>query len=148
MVVQVSGLTGSSGTLTAALTTASGNVATYGSTGNFGPAIVASAFLPTGSKEYSEVDIVAQKGSRRYRVETPDGTGICLLTSTTPLTAGFMTIGALDSAGNTYFVTKLTKNTVTLQQNVGSSFQFVNGASAKWTTGSAVASTTVTIDNA
>jgi hypothetical protein len=148
LVVAVSGLTGSSGTLTAALTTASGNVATYGSTGNFGPAIVASAFLPAGSKEYSEVDIVAQKGSRRYRVETPDGTGICLLTSTTPLTAGFMTIGALDSAGNTYFVTKLTKNTVTLQQNVGSSFQFSNGASAKWTTGSAVASTTVTIDNA
>lgn len=151
LVVSVSGLTGSSGTLTAVLTTASGTQGTYGSTGNFGPAIIASAFLPTGSKEYSESDIVAQKGSRRYKVETPEGTDVCLLTSTTPLTAGFMTIGATDSAGSTYFVTKLTKNTVTLQRNVqasGQTYQFASGATAKWTTGSAVASTTVTIDNA
>jgi len=151
LVVSVSGLTGSSGTLTAVLTTASGTQGTYGSTGNFGPSIIVSAFLPTGSKEYSESDIVAQKGSRRYKVETPEGTDVCLLTSTTPLTAGFMTIGATDSAGSTYFVTKLTKNTVTLQRNVqasGQTYQFASGATAKWTTGSAVASTTVTIDNA
>jgi len=145
LVVAVSGLTGSSGTLTVALTTASGLIS---GTGNFGLAIIASAFLPTGLKEYSEADIVSQKGSRRYKVETPDGIDVCLLTSTIPLSAGFMTIGATDSAGNTYFVTKLTKNKVTLQQNVGSSFQFSNNATALWTTGSAVASTTVTIDNA
>jgi hypothetical protein len=148
LVVSVSGLTGGASTLTSTLTTASGNITSYGASGNFGPAILVSAFTPNGVKEYQDSDIIKQKGSRRYLVETPDGTGVCLLTSTTPLTAGFMTIGAVDSAGNSYFVTKLTKNTVTLQQNVGSSFQFSNGATAKWTFGSAVASTTVTIDNA
>ena len=158
LVILISGGTGSGGAISAVLGTASNTQGSYGAAGNFGPSIIASAFLPTGLKEYSDSDVVAQKGSRRYKVETPDGTDVCLLTSTTPLTAGFMTIGATDSVGNTYFVTKLTKNTVTLQQNVqasGQTFQFANGATAKWMNNgtntilqTAVASVSVVVDNA
>ena len=150
LVVQVSGLTGSSGTLTAALTTASGVQGSYGAAGEFGPAFLASAWLPAGLAEYEDADIIKQKGSRRYLVETPDGTGVCLLTSTTPLTAGFMTINATDSDGNTYFVTKLTRYKVTLVQNVqapSKTFQFSSNTPAQWVLSSAVANVSVVIDN-
>jgi len=147
LVIQVSS---GSGAMSAVLATASGTQGTYGTSGEFGPAILANAWIPTGVKGYEASDITRQKGSRRYLVETPDGNGVCLLTATLPLTAGYMTIGATDSAGNTYLVTKLTRHNVTLTQNVlasGQTWQFATGAVAQWTTGTASVNVSVTIDN-
>ena len=65
-----------------------------------------------------------------------------------------MSIKATDSAGNTYFVAKLTSRKVVLvpAANVhggttSAGTQFYVGTTAKWTFGSAVAGTTVTIEN-
>ena len=150
LVINVTGLTGSTGTTTAVLATASGTQGSYGTAGEFGTAFLASAWLPSGTAEYQDADILKQKGTRRYLVETPDGTGVCQLTSTVPLTAGFMTLNATDSAGNTYYVTKLTRYRATLTRNVlasGQSWQFSNDASVQWVLSSAVANVSVVVDN-
>jgi hypothetical protein len=61
-----------------------------------------------------------------------------------------MTIKATDSDGNNYLVSKITSRRVTLVPNAAGGIigtQFASGASALWTFGSAVANTTVTIQN-
>ena len=107
-----------------------------------------------GDTEITTGDVVKQQGSRRYKVQTSQGTGFFTLVTTEAKAAGEMSIKATDSDGNTYFVAKLTSRKVLLvpaanvhggTTTIGS--QFASGASAKWTFGSAVANTTVTIDN-
>jgi hypothetical protein len=107
-----------------------------------------------GDTEITTGDVVKQQGSRRYKVQTSQGTGFFTLVTTEAKAAGEMSIKATDSAGNTYFVAKLTSRKVLLvpaanvhggTTTIGS--QFASGESAKWTFGSAVANTTVTIDN-
>lgn len=90
-------------------------------------------------------DIIKQEGSRRYKVRTNDGTSVVKLVATTP-GYGCATITATDSAGGTYYVTKLTAHKALLTQNTGT--QFATGASVKWTLGSATAGYSVTIANA
>ena len=109
--------------------------------------IAATAFIPVinGGTSAKIADIKAQKGSRRYKVITADGTGVCSLVAAAPA-AGQMTISATDSQGSTYYVTKLTDRRARLTQNVGSTFDFATGTDAKWTiTGSAVAPTATNI---
>jgi len=86
-------------------------------------------------------DIVAQKGSRRYRVATTDGTAVCSLVAGSPA-VNQMSLIATDYSGNTYYVTKLTRHRVLLTQNTGSSYEFVTGSSAAWTLDSLVAGDT------
>lgn len=87
-------------------------------------------------------DILSQKGSKRFKVKSQDGTAVCKLVAATPSAAGEMAIVATDSQNSTYWVKKITKNKVELVQNSdgGTGFDFADGDTAKWTiTGSASA---------
>ena len=108
----------------------------------------------TSDAEIVTGDIVKQVSSRRYRVQTSQGTGVFKLVTTEAKAAGEMSIKATDSAGNTYFVAKLTARKAVLvpaanvhgdTTSIGT--QFASGTTAKWTFGSAVVNTTVTIEN-
>jgi hypothetical protein len=95
-----------------------------------------------GTNRTSGNDILSQKSTRRYRVKSQDGTGICTLVARTPANALEMAIVATDSQSNTYWVRKITKNKVELVQNtlVGATWDINDGDTAKWTiTGSAAA---------
>ena len=115
--------------------------------------IVCEAQVGAGS-EVTTGDIIKQVNTRSYKVQTSDGTAVCQLVTTEAKDANQMSIKATDSAGNTYFVSKLTAHRATLvpaanvhggTTTIGS--QFASGASAMWTFGSAVVNTTVTIEN-
>jgi hypothetical protein len=104
--------------------------------------------------EVTTGDIIKQVNTRSYKVQTSGGVGVCKLVTTEAKDAGQMSIKATDSAGNTYFVAKLTARKAVLvpaanvhggTTTIGS--QFASGTTAKWTFGSAVVNTTVTIDN-
>ena len=104
--------------------------------------------------EVTTGDIIKQVNGRSYKVQTSDGIAVCKLVTTEVKTANQMSIKATDSAGNTYFVAKLTARKATLvpaanvhggTTTIGS--QFASGATAKWTFGAAVVNTTVTIEN-
>jgi hypothetical protein len=83
-------------------------------------------------------DIQEQVASKKYRVLTADGTGPCLLVSTSTLAAGQMNIVATDTNGSTYFVKKLTaRRAVIVQSTASGSFVFDNNDSVGWTLGSA-----------
>jgi hypothetical protein len=87
-------------------------------------------------------DIIAQKGSKRFNVQSQDGTGVCKLVTATPANPLEMAIVATDTQSNTYWVKKITKNKVALVRNslVGATWDILDGDTAKWTiTGSAVA---------
>lgn len=86
-------------------------------------------------------DIVAQKGSRRYRVVTTDGTAVCNLVASSPA-VNQMSLIATDYSGNTYYVTKLTRHRVLLTQLTGSSHEFATSSSAAWTLDALVADDT------
>ena len=104
--------------------------------------------------EVTTGDIIKQVNTRSYKVQTSDGVAVCKLVTTEAKDANQMSIKATDSAGNTYFVAKLTSRKAVLvpaanvhggTTTIGS--QFASGATAKWTFGSAVVNTTVTIEN-
>jgi hypothetical protein len=107
-------------------------------------AIVAYAFVTGGSNKIG--DIVKQVSSRRYKVETADGTMVCsLVTDGVANAAGEMTITATDSAAGTYYVKKLTSRKAVLIPIDGTEFE--SGTSVRWTFGAAVLNTSVTIAN-
>ena len=112
------------------------------------------AQIGAGGSELTTGDVIKQVSSRRYKVQTTDGVAVCKLVTTEAKGANEMSIKATDSAGDTYFVAKLTARRVVLvpAANVhggvtSAGSEFVSGTSAKWTFGSAVVSTTVTIEN-
>lgn len=92
-------------------------------------AIAVSAYIPGGSSALVG-DIIAQKGTKTYRVQTADGTGECTLVTTSPA-EGEMRITATDSAGGTYFVKKLFNQTVVVVPGTGT--QFALDAKVDWT---------------
>lgn len=106
--------------------------------------IMATANVASGGAKTA--DIISQKGSKRYKVQTTDGTAVCKLVGSGTLANGEMYITATDSAGGTYYVTKLEGRTATLVQNTGT--QFENGVPVQWTLGAAVLNTSVRINNA
>lgn len=59
-------------------------------------------------------DITKQVSTDRYKVENATATAIAKLKSTVASAAGEMNIVAIDTAGNTYYVTKLTAHKATL----------------------------------
>jgi hypothetical protein len=128
---------------TLTLTTGSGGV-TVTMTANRQNGIKCEAQIGAGS-ELTTGDIVEQVGSKRYRVRTSDGVAVCKLVTTADLNANEMSITATDSAGGTYFVRKLTARKAVLVRGTGT--QFATGATAKWTFGSAVENTTVSVQN-
>ena len=112
------------------------------------------AQIGAGGSEVTTGDVIKQVNSRTYKVQTSDGVAVCKLVTTEAKDANQMSIKATDSAGNTYFVAKLTSRKAVLVPaanvhggvtTIGS--QFASGTTAKWTFGTAVVNTTVTIDN-
>jgi len=118
-------------------------------TGSTGAKIAMSAWIPTGSSAKA-ADILKQQSSRRYQVQTADGTGTVRLVAAAPAT-GQAIITATDANGNTYYVVKLTGRRAYLvqhAQNGTSDWLYATdtetadvlnpGTPAKWTiTGSA-----------
>ena len=89
---------------------------------------------------------MAQKGNDTYRVTTADGTGECSLVNDDPAAAGELAIIATDSAGGTYYVTKLYNNTVRVDPTNGTGAQFAVGDKVEWAKdGVAVANYSVSI---
>jgi hypothetical protein len=109
-------------------------------------AIAAYAFVTGGSNKLA--DILKQEASRRYRVRTADGIQTCVLvTDGVANAAGEMTITATDSSSKTYYVKKLTARKAILIPFGTAGHEFTSGASVKWTFGSAVLNSSVTIAN-
>lgn len=108
-----------------------------------------------GTEGSAEIgDIVAQKGSHRYKVKVADGTGVVkLVADASPaLNEGY--IVATDSGSNEYFVTKITSRKCVISRKSGSTYQFANpstypnGQVVKWTLSDPVLNSSVKIQNA
>jgi hypothetical protein len=130
---------------TPALTVDSGNV---GSATNEENAIVIRANVNDNGVKVG--DIIKQVSTRRYKVQTADGTGIVELIEgdSTPNDGKAMII-ATDSTGSTYWVYKLTAhNAVVYQKEVNGSFEFDDGTAVQWTFDSPTLNTTVQLENA
>lgn len=92
-------------------------------------AIAVSAYVVGGASAVAG-DIIAQKGTKTYRVQTAQGTSECTLVTTSP-GEGEMRITATDSDGGTYYVKKLFNQTVVVVPNDGT--QFAEDAKVDWT---------------
>jgi hypothetical protein len=91
-------------------------------------------------------DIIRQVGARRFKVKTADGTAICELKGSAVSAEGEMTITATDSAGGTYFVTKIGGRKATVTRGTGT--QFATDSAVQWTFDAPTLNTTVKINNA
>jgi len=127
--------TGTQGTLTVTAVATTSGVATGSTTGYRDPTIRAYAYLTGGSR--LEVDIIKQVSTRRFKVTDGTRTGICTLASANSASAGQMDIIANDASSNTYYVTKITKNRVTLKRGTGT--VYTDNSSNPWTFGTATA---------
>jgi hypothetical protein len=109
----------------------------FGNTSGSGQQIQVTAFIPVANSGSSAVTgyINRQKNDTRFNVTTAQGTGVCSL-STGSVTAGLMKINGVDSAGNTYVVSKISGRTATVYQVAGgSNYVFDNGEKAPWLIG-------------
>jgi hypothetical protein len=112
------------------------------------PAIQAVA-ITVGAIARSESDIIKQENSQRFRVENQDGVAYCKLITSYPTSPGTMAIQATDSAGNLYWATKITnRQCVVTRQTGNTAGQFSTGQRVNWVFGTAVANTSVKLDNA
>jgi len=122
-----------------------------GSSTNQENAIFCYAKISDAITNAQPADIIKQRGTKRFKVKTNSGTAICelkssALSASASTDTGKMTIGATDSAGGTYFVTKIGARRCTLTRGTGT--QFATDSSIPWTFGSAVLNQSVKIDNA
>jgi len=87
---------------------ASGTTLPIGSSALGGNQIIMKAFVTGGSAQ--DTTNVIQKGNKKFRVTTATGTETCVLTSVVhgSLAAGQCQITGTDSAGGTYFASKIT----------------------------------------
>lgn len=97
------------------------------------PASGAAGYISgTGGSSAVTGDIVRQVGSNKYVVQTAQGIGRVALVATAP-GAGEARIEATDSAGETYWVTKLTAHRARLTQNSGGvGSLYATGDTAPW----------------
>jgi hypothetical protein len=108
--------------------------------------IKAEVQIGSGGSELTTGDIIKQVSTRRYKVQTTDGTAVCKLVQTAALGENEMSITATDSNSNAYFVQKLTAHKAVLTRKSSGSGDFATGASVKWTLGLAT-SDTVSIES-
>lgn len=108
----------------------------------------------SGDAEITTGDIIKQVSTKRYRVQTSQGTGTFKLVTTEAKAAGEMSMLATDSAGGTYLVAKLTARQAVLVPTAnahgGSSSagsQFASGEGAKWSFTTTIANEQVIISN-
>jgi hypothetical protein len=143
-VTTYSATTGAAPAGTIVLTTDSGNV---GSSTNQENAFIAYAYI-AGSRKV--VDIVGQKGARRYKVTDGTNTALCnLKTSGASSSAGEMDITATDSSGGAYWVKKINNRRCTVvRKAAGGGTQFATDSSVPWTLNAATVNVSVKIANA
>jgi len=94
-----------------------------GTSGLGGNQMIFKAFVTSGSA--NDTTVIEQKGTKRFRCTTSDGTETCTLTAVVhgSLSAGQCQVTATDSAGGTYFASKVTgRNIVIGAQGTGSQF--------------------------
>lgn len=110
-------------------------------------AFTISAFVPGGSSAVVG-DIIKQVGANMYRVATQQGSGLCKLVAAAPA-AGEMTLTATDSAGGTYYVTKLTARRAFIVKGNRTGTQFAAAATGgvwvRWNLDAAVLNESVVI---
>jgi hypothetical protein len=116
-----------------------------GSSTNQENAILAYAKTTSGGTS-KPADIIKQRGTKRFKVKTADGTAICTLKSSAVSAVGDMTIIATDSAGGTYYVTKIGARKCTVTQGTGR--QFATDSSVPYTFGAAILNTSLSMANA
>lgn len=132
------------GTATAVLTTTGQANAAQNPTGTNENAIIGYAYIDGGREV---IDIVAQKGSKRYVVKGASGTiNTAMLIADTAAAEGEMEIRATDSDGGTYWITKLTSRLAVVEPDTGT--QFASGARVKWNLTSASEDVSVKVENA
>jgi hypothetical protein len=143
-VTTYSATTGAAPAGTIVLTTDTGNV---GSSTNQENAFIAYAYIG-GSRKV--VDIVGQKGARRYKVTDGTNVAVCnLVTDGAANAAGEMDITATDSAGGAYWVKKINNRRCTVvRKSAGGGTQFATDSSVPWTLDAATVNVTVKIANA
>lgn len=110
---------------------AANTTGTIGNTGNTGSTqIQFTGFVSGGSANTGYA--LRQKGSKKFRITTSDGTGTLQLVAAASgdLVAGQCQLTATDSDGNTYNVSKITSRYVTLEPVDGT--QFSSGDRALW----------------
>jgi hypothetical protein len=142
--ITVSKINGAGGTVPTALIELTTDSGAPGSSTNQENAII--AYANTDDNGSKVADIIKQRSTRRFKVKTADGTYICKLKSSAVSAWGEMTIVATDSAGGTYYVTKLGGRRCTVTQGTGT--QFATGSSVPWTFDSATEDYSVKIANA
>ncbi len=98
----------------------------------------------TGGSNVTNGDIISQKGSKSFRVTTSDGTEKLILSTSVPV-AGKMRIKGTDSAGGTYFISKISGRTCTVTQGTGT--QFATDAKVGWNLTTAVLDESIVLDN-
>ncbi len=87
--------------------------------------------------------IAAQKGSKRFKVTTAAGTAVCKLVTAAAAAAGEVAITMTDSAGGTYFVSKISGRTCSMVANTGA--QFSDGTKVEWNRSAAVLNKSVVV---
>lgn len=92
------------------------------------------------------LDVIKQAGANSYFVTDGTNTGIVELVSDAANAAGEANIVATDSAGGTYYVTKLTAHRAVVTPGTG--VQFSANSSVPWVLDTAVANVSILIPNA
>jgi len=88
--------------------------------------------------------IVRQRGSKRFEVTTAAGTAVCSLVASATTGQGTMSINVTDSAAGTYYVSKISGRTCTVEPNTGT--EFSAGDKVVWNRDAAVLNESVVID--
>ena len=138
-------LNSATGTVPAGTIVLTQDTGSVGSSTNQENAIVPYAKTTSGGTSKA-ADIIKQRSTKRFKVKTADGTAICTLKSSAVSAVGEMTIVATDSAGGTYYVTKIGGRRVTVTQGTGT--QFATGSSVPWTFGTPTVNVNVKLANA
>ena len=118
------------------------NKRNLGDTGDTGSQISVSADVDgvAGVAGY----IVRQRGSKRFEVTTAAGTAVCSLVASATTGQGTMSINVTDSALGTYYVSKISSRTCTVEPNTGT--EFSAGDKVVWNRDAAVLNESVVID--
>lgn len=88
--------------------------------------------------------IVKQVSAKRFKCTNANGTAVCKLVTSAPA-QGEVRITLTDSAGGTYYASKISGRTATVVAGTGT--QFATGSKVRWTF-TAVANTVLAIANA
>jgi hypothetical protein len=144
--VSDAGITFSGGAAAATSVLTTGNGIPY-SAGNQENALIPYAYIG-GTRKI--VDIVGQKGARRYKVTDGSNVALCnLVTDGVANADGEMDLTAFDSAGGEYWVKKINNRRCTVvRKAVGGGTQFETDSSVPWTLDAATVNVTVKINNA